>query len=148
MAYKQEQGRMARMAAFWTLAVLIFYGCVTLRAELAGRATFKDSLGVMLWEGARIPVVGVEITGAFLIAFVVFVGAMILLYRWAESPKIADALIDTESELRKVTWPSLDEAMQSSMVVIVTVLVLMGILAGADALLGYYARLILTGGTA
>lgn len=144
MAYKQDQGRMARMATFWTLAILIFYGCVTLRSELSGR--FQDSLGALLWDGARVPVLGVEVTGALLISVVVFTGAMILLYRWTESPKIADALIETESELRKVTWPSLDEAIQSSVVVIVTVLVLMAILAGADFLLGWWASKVLTGG--
>ena len=146
MAYKQDQGRMARMAAFWTLAILIFYGCVSLRAELAGR--FKESLGSQLWEGGHIPVLGVDVTGAFLVAVVVFTGAMILLYRWTESPKIADSLIDTENELRKVTWPTLDEAIQSSVVVIVTVVVLMVILAGADFILGWWAGKVLTGGAA
>jgi preprotein translocase SecE subunit len=79
---------------------------------------------------------------------VVFTGAMILLYRWTESPKIADSLIDTENELRKVTWPTLDEAIQSSVVVIVTVVVLMMILAGADFILGWWAGKVLTGGAA
>ncbi len=146
MAYKQDQGRMARMAAFWTLAILIFYGCLSLRAELAGR--FGDSFGTLLWEGGRIPVLGVDVTAALLVATVVFVGAITLLYRWTESPKIADALIDTENELRKVTWPSLNEALNSSVVVIITVLVLMAILAGADYVLGWWAGKLLTGGAA
>lgn len=133
MAYRQDQGRLARMAAFWSLAILIFYGCTSLRTELAGR--FNASLGQRLWEGARIPVLGVDLTPAFLISLVVFVAGMILLYRWTESPKIADQLIDTESELRKVTWPTLPEAARASVVVIVCVLVLMVLLAGYDALI-------------
>jgi preprotein translocase subunit SecE len=146
MAYKQDQGRMARMAAFWTLAILIFYGCISLRAELAGR--FQETFGALLWEGGRIPILGVDVTGALLVAVVIFAGAMTLLYRWTESPKIADALIETESELRKVTWPTLNEAINSSIVVIVTVLVLMAILAGADVVLGWWAGKVLTGGAA
>ena len=144
MAYKQDQGRMARMATFWVLAILIFYGCYSLRIELAGR--FDVSLGAKLWEGGRIPILGVDVTGALLIAAVVFIAGMVLLYRWAEKPKIADALIETESELRKVTWPTLPEAVNSSVVVIITVLILMAILAGADWVLGKWVSRILTGG--
>lgn len=133
MAYRKDQGRLARMAAFWSLAIMIFYGCTSLRTELAGR--FSESLGQRFWDGARIPIIGVDLTPAFLIALVVFAAGMILLYRWTESPKIADALIDTESELRKVTWPTLPEASRASVVVIVCVLVLMVLLAGYDALI-------------
>jgi preprotein translocase subunit SecE len=143
MAYRKDQGRLARMAAFWTLALLIFYGCVSLRSELSGQ--FGPSLGARLWEGARIPVVGVDITPAFLIALVVFVAGMILLSRYMEKPKIADALIDTETELRKVTWPTVPDAVQSSVTVVACVLVLMVILAGADYLLGRIVTRLLLG---
>lgn len=131
------------MAAFWSLAILIFYGCLSLRAELAGR--FSDTFGQRLWEGGRIPVIGVDVTPAFLIALVVFAAAMILLYRKTESPKIADALIDTESELRKVTWPTVPDAIQASITVVLCVLVLMAILAGADYLLGRIVSRLLLG---
>ncbi len=131
------------MAAFWSLAILIFYGCLSLRSELAGR--FAETFGERLWAGGRIPVIGVDITPAFLIALVVFVAAMLLLYRWTESPKIADALIDTESELRKVTWPTVPDAVQASITVVLVVLVLMAILAGADYLLGRIVTRLLIG---
>lgn len=131
------------MAAFWSLAILVFYGCLSLRAELAGR--FAETFGQRLWEGGRIPVIGVDVTSAFLITLVVFVAAMLLLYRWTESPKIADALIDTESELRKVTWPTVPDAVQASITVVLTVLVLMAILAGADYLLGRIVTRLLIG---
>ena len=121
------------MAAFWSLAIMVFYGCTSLRTELAGQ--FNDALGQRLWDGARIPIIGVDLTPAFLIALVVFAAGMVLLYRWTESPKIADALIDTESELRKVTWPTLPEAARASVVVMVCVIVLMVLLAGYDALI-------------
>jgi len=144
MAYKTDQGRMARMATFWSLAILIFYGCYTLRTELAGR--YPNALGGRLWTGAHVPVLGVDVTGAFIVAVVVFAAGIFFLYRWTEKPKIADALIDTETELRKVTWPTLNEAINSSVVVIVTVLILMAILAGADRILGWWVGRILTGG--
>ena len=142
MAYKKDQGRIARMAAFWSLAILLFYGCHSLHAELGARV---DALGKQLVEGLRIPVIGLDVTPALLIAVVVFAGGMIVLYRWLESPKYADTLIETESELRKVTWPTLPDAVNSSVVVMVTVVLLMAFLAGSDYLLGKWAAWLLTG---
>ena len=66
-------------------------------AELAGRvASLSQPLG-----GMRVPILGTELSPAFLISAVLFVSGIFLLYRWLESPKRADFLIDTEAELRK-----------------------------------------------
>ncbi|MDE0914657.1 MAG: preprotein translocase subunit SecE [Planctomycetota bacterium] len=143
MAYRKDQGRMARMTAFWSLAILIFYGCVSLQAELA--TSFAESLGQSI-NGMRIPVLGLDLSPALLITAAVLALALGLLYRWEQTPKNADLLIETESELRKVSWPTLDEAINGSWAVMMTVLVLMGFLAGVDFLLGRVARVILTGG--
>ena len=53
MAYKKDQGRMARMAAFWTLAILFFYGTTSLNTELSVRF---ESLAHPI-NGIRIPVI-------------------------------------------------------------------------------------------
>jgi preprotein translocase SecE subunit len=140
--YKKDQGRMARMAAFWSLAALIFYGCTSLRAELAGR--WSGALGRPLIASVpELPVLGVQLSAAFLIATLLFVGAIWLLYRQVEKPKNADLLIETEAELRKVTWPTGKEVIGSSTVVILSVLFLMAFLAGADVVLARIARVIL-----
>ena len=36
MAYKSDQGRYTRMAAFWSLALLLFYGCYSFRDVVLG----------------------------------------------------------------------------------------------------------------
>ena len=134
------------MAAFWSLAVLWFYGCTSLNAELSGRWT--SSLGVpLIGSFPEIPVLGVELTGGFLIATVLFAGGMYALYTWLERPKSADLLIETEQELRKVTWPTGGEVINSSIVVIVCVLFLMSYLAAADWFLARIARVLLFGGS-
>ena len=141
MAYKKDQGRMARMAAFWSLAVLIFYGCVSLHTELASMfPEMGRSLG-----GFRIPILGMDFSPALIVAGLLLATSLWLLYRWQDKPKNADLLIETESELRKVTWPTLDEAITSSVVVIICVLFLMVFLAGADWFLGRAAKVILLG---
>lgn len=142
-AYKQDQGRLARMASFWTLAAMVYYGCASLREELPG---FFPALGRPLFSGfTEIPVLGVRLDAAFLIALLLFVGGVWLLYRWLEKPKNADLLIETEAELRKVTWPTMKEVVNASIVVIVSVLFLMAFLAGADIVLARVAGVLLGG---
>ena len=141
MAYKKDQGRMARMAAFWTLAVLFFYGCSSLRELLVSQ--FPSSLGEPI--AGRIPVLGLELSPALLIAGAVLAVALFLLYRWEETPKNADLLIETEQELRKVSWPTLDEAITGSWTVVITVVFLMSFLFFADLLLTRIANFVLRG---
>ena len=142
-AYKQDQGRLARMASFWTLVAMTFYGCSSLRAELPG---YFQQLGEPLIAGLpEIPVLGVHLDAALLIAFVLFVAGTWLIYRWLETPKNADLLIETEAELRKVTWPTMKEVINASIVVIISVLFLMAFLAGADIVLARVAGVLLGG---
>jgi preprotein translocase SecE subunit len=143
MGYKRDQGRMARMAAFWTLAVLLFYGSVSLNEFLSGH---WPAVATPLIAGfPKIPVLGVGLTPAFLVTLAVFGVGMYALYRWLEQPKTADLLIETEHELRKVTWPTMQEVVNSSLVVIFAVLFLMGFLAVADWFIARVTQVILFG---
>jgi len=145
MAYKSEQGRLARLVAYWSLAALVFYGCVSLRATLS--SAFGGVLSKPLIPGMpQVPVLGLKLNAALLITAVVLFTSWYFLYRWQQKPKVADLLIETESELRKVTWPTVSEAVNSSLIVIACVAFLMAFLAGADFLLGRWTTLILTGG--
>lgn len=141
MAYKEDQGRMVRMAAYWSLAVLLFYGCHSLYYTLLAKV---EALGKEL-GGITIPVIGIPLNPALLICALVLAAGLFLLYRWQNTPKNADLLIETEAELKKVTWPTMPEAVGSSVVVIVTVAVLMAFLAGTDWVLGRWATYLLAG---
>jgi preprotein translocase SecE subunit len=144
-SHKSDQGRLARLAVFWALAILLFYGCVSLYRTLS--PAFGGSLATPFAPSMKtIPVLGLPLNPAMLITAVVFGAAWYGLYRWQQTPKVANLLIETETELRKVTWPTVPEAVNSSIVVIVVVLFLMGFLAGADWLLGRWTTLILIGG--
>ncbi|MFT6832393.1 MAG: preprotein translocase SecE subunit [Planctomycetota bacterium] len=142
MAYRKDQGRLARMATFWSLAVLLAYGCIRMRTELSG--LFPDSLGEGL-GGMTLPLVGMPLSPALLLAIGSFVLGLWFLNRTLEKPKNADLLIETESELRKVTWPSLDETIDGSIVVMVVVVFLMAFMAGTDFILGEVFTRIITG---
>lgn len=125
------------MAVFWTVAVLLFYGCSSLRQTLAGAA--KSLREPMIASMPKMPVLGTPLTASLLISLVVFAIALFFAHRWLERPKYADLLIETEAELRKVTWPTGQEVFNSSVVVVVCVLILMAFLAGAD---WFLARLV------
>ena len=146
MAYRKDQGRLARMTTFWSLAVLLAYGCIRMRAELTGQ--FPDSIGAAISDGAVVPLVNLPLSPALFAAVASFVLGLWFLNRTLERPKNADLLIETESGLRKVTWPTVDETVDGSVVVIVVVLFLMGFMAAADYLLGNVFARIITGGGA
>ena len=139
--YREDQGRLVRMGAFWGCVLLLLFGCTFLHGLLVQNDSLQQPI-----NGIRIPVVGVDLTPAFLIALGVFVVGTIAIARWQARPKVADLLIETESELRKVTWPTMTEVVNSSMVVVFTVLLLFGFLAAADWLLARVMKYLLLGG--
>ncbi|HJM39660.1 MAG TPA: preprotein translocase subunit SecE [Planctomycetota bacterium] len=138
--YKPEEGRNARQAAFWLGEGMIVYGCFALRGTLDR------------WEGLRapllesfesLPILGVTLNGSFLGALGVFLLLTWLLVGKLAVEKNADKLIEVETEMKKVTWPTFKEASNSSIVVVSTVLILMGFLAFSDAVLGRLFNFIL-----
>lgn len=143
MAYKKDQGRLARMAAYWSLALLILYGCRSFYMILP---TWSESLGKPLSASMpKLPILGWSLNPALLITGVMLGAAWYVLYRWQQTPKVADLLIDTETELTKVTWPTMTDAVNSSLVFVAVVLFLMAFLAGTDALLGLWTTRVLLG---
>lgn len=144
MAYKPEQGRITRTAAFWTLTLLLVYGCMSLNDTLAIQVS---ALGKQFGADAKavVPILSWKLTPALLIALAVFVAGLFLLLRYLNRPKVAELLIETENELRKVTWPTFNEALNSSFVVIACVALLMAFLAGADWWLGWAVGRVLLG---
>ncbi|MCB9890755.1 MAG: preprotein translocase subunit SecE [Planctomycetes bacterium] len=137
MAYKPAQGRLARMAAFWLLWLLVVYGCSSFRHVVDG------------WTGPgmkeklfAVPLLGDVTYNVILTLIVLPAIAAFVIYRIFSRPKTADYLIDVEDELRKVHWPTFPEARGASFVVIIFVLILMGYLAGGDWLLGRFFNVV------
>ena len=137
--YKPDQGRHARMAAFWGVVLLVLFGCRFLHGVLVGNfASTREAFG-------QIPIVGVALTPAFLISAAVFAFGVWQTKRWQSRPKMADLLIETESELRKVTWPTLEEIVNSSMVVGISVVLIGAFLAFSDWFLNRVMQYVLFG---
>ena len=142
MAYKPEQGHIARMTAFWSLLLFWAFGSYSLWIHLQSSfaAWFPDTWHEGFRDGQlfRIPVVG-GINLAKILAVAAFIGGLFILRRLLDTPRIADLLIDTEAELRKVTWPTPNETYNASMVVIAAVVMLVAFLWIADVGLTFIA---------
>ena len=139
--YKEDQGRLARMAAFWSVTLLLIFGCTFLHDQLIQIDSMAEPI-----RGYRIPIISVDLSGSFLVSLAVFVVGLLVVLRWQQRPKIADLLIDTEAELKKVTWPTPSEVTNSSLVVIVSVLIIGAYLAFVDLFLARLMKVIIFGG--
>ena len=131
ISYKSEQGRFTRGTAYGLLLALAYYGATTFYIFLSWDWSSKDF-------GFKIPVFEIPVTVGFLVAVGAFL-AMALGLRYAVNhPKLADLLIETEGELKRVTWPSWPETWNGSIVVIITVITMLILLAGADMILSRF----------
>ena len=122
---------------------MIFFACYSLSGTLESWKSLRTPL--FGDTPIQIPLLGIELTGAFVAASFAFLALSFFFLRYLAAEKIADHLIEVESEMNKVTWPSFEEATNSSIIVIVTVLILMGFLALSDFALKLFFDLVLWG---
>ncbi|TAH34913.1 MAG: preprotein translocase subunit SecE [Planctomycetota bacterium] len=138
--YKPEEGRNARQIAFWLGTAYIAYGCWSLRGTLDRINALRNPV---LDGMPSVPLLGGTLNGSFLLALAVFAAGMWGWVSFLASEKVAGHLIETESEMRKVTWPSFKEVVNSSAVVIGAVLALAAVMALSDLILGRVFQFIL-----
>jgi len=108
---------------------LIVWGCRSLMQALGSPAIWGN--GSKAWNefstfgGASekdawridLVVLNENFSPAFTIASLLLVGLVFFWWRFLNREKWADLLIDMETELRKVSWPSFPDAWQSTLVV-------------------------------
>lgn len=132
MSYRKDQGRYARMLSFWGLTLLVMYGCL----YSGGLVSVLDR-----WLGDAnqvyidpFPLLG-KLKTSTLIALGVLLAAAFAFHIILSRPRVADALVETENEMRKVTWPTWGEAWQGTLAVTAMVIVLFLFLTGVDLVL-------------
>jgi preprotein translocase SecE subunit len=141
VAYKSDQGRYVRMASFWGLTLFWAFGCYSLSFAL--QAWFEGWFGAGEADLGRTRLFHVpflfDFSLAKILALAAFAAGVWFMKRLLDKPKSADLLIETEAELRKVTWPTIGDTYAASLVVIITVLILVFFLMFADKALLYLA---------
>ena len=100
--YKPNQGRIVRQLTALTIWIVVALGCWRLYA----------SMGIFVETGSYL----VPVVPGILLAAGLWVG-----YRLVNWPRFADFLIAVEAEMNKVTWPSKDELIRASIVVMFTI---------------------------
>ncbi len=130
---KKGQGIYARRLAYGLCGGLVAFGAYALWTVIN-----KADQGVWVSD---IPVIG-EITVYNVIAIVVFFVGMLLLHLFLNRVEMVDLLIDTEQEMKKVSWPSKKEVQNSTIVVVIVTFVMAMALFGFDKLLRLVFRLV------
>jgi preprotein translocase subunit SecE len=103
--YKPTQGRLVRQLTALAIWLIVAIGCYRLYITLRG------AIDSAPWSEAAIPLA--------LCASGFWFG-----FRVVNWPRFADFLIAVEAEMKKVTWPSKQELIRASIVVIVTIIIL------------------------
>lgn len=120
---KKGQGAWARIAAYVCCAILVAFGAIQFFA------TFNQ-LDSAVWVKG-LPLLG-DVNLWKTLAIVVFLLGLLAVHLVLNRPRMVDTLIDTESEMRKVSWPSRREVKSATIVVVVVTVVLGMSLYGFD----------------
>jgi len=130
--YKPGQGRGARGAAYVLGGLLIIFGGIRLYATInvPGNEWVSD-----------VPLIG-AISPYNVIALVVVLLGLLGLHLLLNRQPVVDTLIDTEAEMKKVSWPSKREVKNATVVVVIVTFTMAMILFGFDRLLREFFRLI------
>jgi preprotein translocase SecE subunit len=126
--YKEGHGVLVRRVAFVGLATLLIWGGTELYGWLAG----ADWVRANRWVDYRIPVLNQYIDPAFVISWAIIIVGCIVIYRLLNRERAADFLIETDTEVRKVTWPTWNDAWNSSLIVLLFVVVVTAFIFSSD----------------
>jgi preprotein translocase subunit SecE len=137
--YKRSQGKVARQVTFAVLAITLATGVWRLAQLLpawfasagdalsaGGPAAYSSDMGVL----------------RFLVPGLLLAAGLWFAFRLVNYPPFADFLIAVETEMTKVSWPSVDEVVRSSVVVIFLIFALAAILAAYDLFWWFVLRAI------
>jgi len=119
--YKSGQGSFARLTAAVCLLVVAFLGCVELYGWIQDTSD-KPLLPSEVFKS--LPVLNTPLSWKFLLCVAIFVGAAWFVRRLLSKPATVDALIETELEMKKVSWPTREESWNATGVVVLVTLLL------------------------
>jgi len=130
---KPGQGRWARLAAYVGFGVIALFGAVAVhQLPEWGSKWFGGENGL-----AQVPLLGAKVTlrAVFFPAAAFFLGSFVAFHVFVNRPKMGEFLIDTQGEMKRVSWPTRREWIGSTVVVLVLVFLLSMFLFGADHVL-------------
>jgi preprotein translocase subunit SecE len=131
---KKGQGKRARWIAYALGGGLVLFGAIALFATI-------NKPGQHVWLDG-VPVIG-ALTLYNVLAALVFGLGLLALHLLLNRPQLVDLLIDTELEMKKVSWPSKKEVQSATLIVVLVTVILAMLLFGFDWLLQAAFKLVL-----
>jgi preprotein translocase SecE subunit len=138
-AYKAGQGSLARLISWVLILIALFLGCVELYSWIYDKS---DGPIIDLEVFRDLPLLSVPLSWKLLFCVALFFGLLWLIRRYLRRPQTVDTLIETELELKKVSWPTKDESMNATWVVVLVTVLMTVTLSVFDGLLGALFRMI------
>ena len=122
--YKSGQGSFARLAASLALLLAAALGCQELYSWIADPNGESPIFGIEAELFRNLPLISVPLSWKLLICVAIFVGLIWLLRVYMTRPATVDLLIETEMELKKVSWPTREESLNATWVVLLVTIVM------------------------
>ena len=143
-AYKSGQGSFIRLLVSVAVLLVTFLGAMELYSWI--QDTNDESL-IPIHVFEDLPLLGVTFTRKFVLFVGLGLGLWWLIRRALRKPSRVDALIETELEMKKVSWPTGAEARNATWVVVLVTIILTASLAFFDiALVSLFKFFFETGG--
>jgi len=137
--YKSGQGGLARLSAALALSLAAGLGAIELYANIQARDD-RSLVPGQVFES--LPLLGVPLSWKLLLCLALFLAMLYGIRKYLTRPTVVDTLIETESEMNKVSWPSRQETQRASLVVVLVSVLLCGVLAVFDWVLNLALELI------
>lgn len=129
--YRAEEGQRARAVIGLALATLALYGAHAFHDWLPENwHRALPGIGTVLDDSGQF-----ALSGALLSAGAIAVASLVGIYKLINYPKFVDFLIDTENELKKVSWASKRQVVTESIVVVFCVVLVGAYIFAIDSIL-------------
>lgn len=116
--YKRGQGKYTRLCSAFAVAIIAGLGCLQLYNQLEATSWGWSNRATM-WIATLVP------AGLFVVL-------ALLIFWLVNKQRVADFMIASEGEMKKVSWSSKQEIAVSTFIVIVVVVIMALILGTAD----------------
>ena len=132
--YKSGQGSFARLSAFLALFLAAFLGARELYSWIADPERDTSLIpNVAVFQ--KLPLLGAPLSWQLLLCVAIFAGLVWLIRFYMRKPATVDLLIETELELKKVSWPTREESINATWIVIFVTLLITFTLFAFDIIL-------------
>ncbi len=143
--YKKGQGKTVRLTSGITLVLLALFGCVSLYTFVPQFNIEETPPPPTFWGTsiAQIPFFDLTINYGLIVSISLFLTLILFIYLLIiNKPRTADFMVETEIEMKKVSWPSKQEHTGSTVAVIISVVLIGLFLMVADSLFSQIMKLI------